>query len=226
MAEYMVIGGASGTGAELVRQLIEGGNNVHATSSRRDLPGTQWFDARSPGELVFPERLDGLVYCPGTIRLKPFHRLTKEEFLDDFTVNCLGAVAVIQQCLPALKRSASPSIVLFSTIAAAQGMAFHASIASAKGAVEGLVRSLAAEFAPAIRVNAIAPTLTDTPLAAALLDTDAKRDAARKRNPLQEVGNPADIAAMARFLLGAESRMLSGQILRPDAGLSSIRLFQ
>jgi NAD(P)-dependent dehydrogenase (short-subunit alcohol dehydrogenase family) len=169
--------------------------------------------------------LDGLVYLPGSITLKPFNRLSAEDFLNDFQVNCLGAVAAIQSALPALKAAPSASIVLFSTIAVAQGLSFHASIAAAKGAVEGLARSLAAELAPKIRVNGIAPSLTDTPLAGTLLNTDAKKEASAKRHPLQLVGEPDDVAQMVSFLLSDASKFLTGQILRPDGGLSSVRTF-
>jgi NAD(P)-dependent dehydrogenase (short-subunit alcohol dehydrogenase family) len=169
--------------------------------------------------------LDGLVYFPGTITLKPFHQVSDEDFLDDFRVNCLGAAAVIRQALPALKAAPSASIVLFSTVAVAQGMPFHASIASAKGAVEGLALSLAAELAPKIRVNVIAPSLTDTSLAGTLLNSEAKREAAAKRHPLQRVGDAADVAELAAFLLSDASAFITGQIFRPDGGLSSIRTF-
>jgi NAD(P)-dependent dehydrogenase (short-subunit alcohol dehydrogenase family) len=174
---------------------------------------------------VLPASLDGLIYFPGTITLKPFHRLTPADFLNDFQVNCLGAAHVIQQALPALKSAPAASIVLFSTIAVAQGMAFHASIAAAKAAVEGLTKSLAAELAPKIRVNAIAPSLTDTPLASLLLGNETKREAAAKRHPLQTVGKPDDIAQLVAFLLSSASSFLTGQILRPDGGLSSVRTF-
>ncbi|MGA6924282.1 MAG: SDR family oxidoreductase [Desulfosarcina sp.] len=148
------------------------------------------------------DRIQGMAYCPGSIRLRPFHRLKAEDFLADLEINLLGAVKAIQACLPGLKRADAPgSIVLFSTVAVKTGMPFHASIASAKGAIEGLTRSLAAEFAPRIRVNAIAPSLTDTSLADALLSDDGKRAAAAERHPLKRIGTPADIAAAAKFLL-------------------------
>jgi 3-oxoacyl-[acyl-carrier protein] reductase len=183
----------------------------------------QPFDALQPVTLELPAQLDGLVYLPGSITLKPFHRLTAEDFRADFQVNCLGAVAVLQAALPALKAAPHASVVLFSTIAVAQGLSFHASIAAAKGAVEGLTRSLAAELAPKIRVNAIAPSLTDTPLAGNLLNTPAKKEAAAKRHPLQQVGEPEDVAQLVAFLLSDASKFFTGQVLRPDGGLSSVR---
>lgn len=227
---YLLIGGNSGIGLATAELLKSQGHEILAASRSGDhlaalgIP-VQPFDALDPQPLDLPETLDGLIYFPGTITLKPFHRLTPEDFLHDYRVNCLGAVHAIQQALPALKKAPAASIVLFSTIAVAQGMAFHASIAAAKAAVEGLTKSLAAELAPKIRVNAIAPSLTDTPLASMLLGNDAKREAAAKRHPLQTVGNPAHTAQLAAFLLSDASSFITGQIHRPDGGLSSIRTF-
>jgi 3-oxoacyl-[acyl-carrier protein] reductase len=225
-----MIGGNSGIGLETARLLKGQGISLIAAVRR---PGAlaelgipvQSFDAMNPGPLELPPVLDGLVYFPGSITLKPFHRLTTEDFLNDFRVNFLGAVSVLQTALPALKAAPLSSVVLFSTIACAQGLSFHASIAAAKGAVEGLTLSLAAELAPKIRVNAIAPSLTDTPLAGSLLSSDAKKDAAAKRHPLQQVGTPEDMAQLVSFLLSDASKFFTGQILRPDGGLSSVRNF-
>jgi NAD(P)-dependent dehydrogenase (short-subunit alcohol dehydrogenase family) len=226
----LLIGGNSGIGLATARLLHAQGDQVLAAArtagplAELGIP-VQPFDALEPTTLQLPEVLDGLVYFPGTINLRPFHRLSAEDFLNDYRVNCLGAAAAIQAALPALKASAQASIVLFSTVAVAQGMPFHASIAAAKGAVEGLTRALAAEFAPKIRVNAIAPSLTDTPLAGPLLNNDAKRDAAARRHPLQQVGSAEDIARLVDFLLSPVSTFITGQIHRPDGGLSSLRLF-
>jgi NAD(P)-dependent dehydrogenase (short-subunit alcohol dehydrogenase family) len=173
------------------------------------------------GEL--PELIDGLVYCPGTINLKPFRRLTEDDFLNDFSVNLTGAIKVIQKLYSRLRKSEHASIVMFSTIAVSVGMNFHSSIAASKGAVEGLVKSLAAEFAPRIRVNAIAPSLTDTPLAASLLSTDAKKEISSKMHPLQRIGNIDDHVNATLFLLGQQSSWMTGQILRVYGGMSSIK---
>ncbi len=173
------------------------------------------------GEL--PEVIDGLVYCPGTINLKPFRRLTDQDFLNDFIVNVNGAVKVIQNLYSRLRKSEHASIVLFSTVAATVGMNFHSSIAASKGAVEGLVKSLAAEFASRIRVNAVAPSLSDTPLAASLLSNDTKKEHSSKMHPLQRIGNIDDQVNAVLFLLGHQSSWITGQILHVDGGLSAIK---
>lgn len=228
----LLIGGNSGIGLATSQLLSAAGHQLTA-AVRTPAPLTDLgirtlpFDAMAPAldtELL-PDTLDGLAYFPGSIQLKPFQRMEPETFLHDFQLNCLGAVAAIQAALPALKKSGNASIVLFSTVAVAQGMPFHCSIAAAKGAVEGLAKSLAAELAPSIRVNVIAPSLTDTPLAQPLLNSQAKQEAAAKRHPLQRVGQSNEVAELVSFLLSDASRSISGQILRPDGALSSIRLF-
>ncbi len=225
-----MIGGNTGIGLATAKLLLAQGNHVIA-AARTAGPleelgiSVQPFDALNPTALELPPMLDGFIYCPGSITLKPFHRLTAEDFMKDYQINCLGAVAALQAALPALKAAPSASVVLFSTVAVAQGMPFHASIAAAKGAVEGLTFSLAAELAPKIRVNAIAPSLTETPLAGNLLNSDAKKEACAKRHPLQLVGDADDVAQLAAFLLSDAAKFFTGQVLRPDGGLSSVRTF-
>ncbi len=225
-----IIGGTSGIGRATVAQLQADGHFVHAACRSPEKLAdlglvAQPFDAAAPGPLTWPERLDGLVYFPGSISLKPFHRLTPEDFQRDLQVNLFGAIAALQSALPALKASGNAAVVLFSTVAVAQGMPMHASIAAAKGAVEALAKSLAAEWAPAIRVNVIAPSLTDTPLAGALLNSDLKKEAAAKRHPLQQVGRSEDMAALVAHLLSGHARFMTGQVLRVDGGLSAVRTF-
>jgi 3-oxoacyl-[acyl-carrier protein] reductase len=227
---YLVIGGSKGIGLAVVKALsIE---NRVLTGSRSSenllgLPNVNYFAydaiADAKADFQLPDELHGLVYCAGSINLKPFHRLTEEDFINDLKINLLGAVKVIQYALPALKKSGNASIVLFSTVAVQTGMGFHASVAAAKGAVEGLTRSLAAEFAPTIRVNCIAPSLTNTPLAEKLLNTPEKIEASNKRHPLSKIGQPNDIAASVAFLLSDNSSWITGQILHIDGGLGSLR---
>ncbi len=230
MKTILMIGGNTGIGYEAAKKLKSAGHRVIA-AVREAAPlealgvETQPFEATALSELDLPEVLDGLVYFPGSINLKPFHRLTASDFENDYAINAQGAVHCLQQALPALKKSPQASVVLFSSVAVQTGMPFHASIAMAKGAVEGLTRSLAAELAPRIRVNAIAPSLTDTPLAAPLLNAEAKREASAKRHPLNQVGDPADLASLVSLLLGEESKFITGQVLAADGGMSSVKLF-
>jgi NAD(P)-dependent dehydrogenase (short-subunit alcohol dehydrogenase family) len=233
--EFVVFGGSAGIGLEITRRLFAMKRRVTvvARSARNvDLPEDV---ARLSIDLTrddidpesIPEKIQGMIYCPGSIRLRPFHRLTAEEFMTDFQINLLGAVKAIQACLPGLKKAQTPaSIVLFSTVAVQTGMPFHASIASAKGAVEGLTRSLAAEFAPGIRVNAIAPSLTETDLARGLLSDAGKRSAAADRHPLKRIGQPQDIAAAATFLLADSSSWITGQVIAVDGGMGALRTFK
>ena len=172
-----------------------------------------------------PDSIAGAVYCPGTVNLKSFRALSEDDFRRDWEVNLLGAVRFLKACQTRLKgEDGTPaSVVLFSTVAVGQGMPMHASVAAAKGAVEGLVRSLAAEWAPKVRVNAIAPALVDTPLVERMLATPEKREAMSARYPLKRVGTAADAAALARFLLSADSGWITGQVLGLDGGMSTLR---
>lgn len=205
---YLLVGASSGIGAALLETLVAAGASVTHLSRNPegapDLPGTKGlrWDARTepfPTEAV-PEQLDGVAYCPGGIRLRPFERLKEQDFNEEWELNLLGAVRTLHGVLPALKRSDAASVVLFSTVAVQTGMPFHAAVAAAKGAVEGLTRSLAAEWAPRIRVNAIAPTLTDTPLAERLLGSEDKRRAAAERHPLKRINTAQDVARTAAWL--------------------------
>ena len=226
---YVVIGGTKGIGAALVQQLSNAGHHVIYTGraeTSNTPPNTTYlpYQATATEPLQpLPEAIHGLVYCPGSINLKPFHRLSDQEYIDDYQLNVLGAIRVVKQCLKPLKKAGNASIVLFSTVAVGQGMPFHASVAAAKGAVEGLTRSLAAELAPGIRVNAVAPSITDTPLAARLLGTDEKRAASAQRHPLKAVGTAEQIAGMAAFLLSPQAAFITGQVVGVDGGMSAIR---
>ncbi len=220
----ILVGGNSGIGKAVAAQLQEDGATIFSYS--RTGEGTAAVDFSTDFEELpgLPEIIDGVVYCPGTINLKPFHRISIADFKQEMEVNFYGAIRLLQACLKGLKKSSSPSVVLYSTVAVQTGMGFHAGIASAKGAVEGLTRSLAAEWAPnKIKVNAIAPSLTDTPLASALLSTPEKKEASDKRHPLGRVGRPEDIAEATVFLLSEKSSWMTGQILHLDGGMSHLK---
>jgi len=234
-SNYLIVGGSSGIGLEIVNQLSGRGDHVTVISrSRGQLAQTEGVEHLALDvtrddldSIVLPDVLDGLAYCPGTIRLKPFRRLGNEDLLEDLQVNYLGAVRIIQACLTRLRKAPEGgAVVLFSTVAVQTGMPFHASIAGAKGAVEGLTRSLAAELAPHIRFNAIAPSLTDTPLAQDLLVSPEKRKAADDRHPLKRVGSPAEVARLAVGLLSSDYGWMTGQVLKIDGGMGSVRTFR
>lgn len=230
MKNIVVVGGTKGIGKQLVDALTGYNRFVIARSQDELLLNEQTTflpgDVTAPSIDIsgLPDVIDGLVYCPGSINLKPFHRLTEADFLNEWQLNFMGAVKIIQQLLPALKKAETPSIVLFSTVAVQTGMPFHASIAAAKGAIEGLTRSLAAELAPKIRVNCIAPSLVQTSLAEKLTNTPEKIEAGGKRHALQRIGQPNDIAAMAEFLLSDKAAWITGQVLHIDGGMSTLKV--
>ena len=230
-----VVGGSSGIGLEIVKKLEDNQNEVFVGSrtseTLTDYPEVHHLQLDVTKDFSdlqgLPEILHGLVYCPGTIILKPFQRLTIADFRRDLEINLLGAVKVIQGCLKRLKKSPTgASVILFSTVAVKVGMPFHASVASAKGAVEGLMKSLAAEFAPRIRVNAIAPSLTDTPLAESLLSSEDRKKASAERHPLKRIGSAQEIAGLAQHLLSDEGSWITGQVFHVDGGMSSLRVFK
>lgn len=227
---YVIAGGSTGIGFALAKHLVESGNSVTVLSRTKGeldtLSGVNHITHDVTSETV-PEiaadTIDGFVYCPGTINLKPFHGIKPKAFQQDFDVNVLGAVKLTQAVLKQLKAAPKASIVYFSTVAVSQGMPYHASVAASKGAIEGMTRSLAAELAPAIRVNCIAPSITDTPLASRILSNDDKKEAAGKRHALGRVGSAAEIAKAAAYLLSEDAAWITGQVLGIDGGMSAIR---
>lgn len=228
MKHYVIVGASSGIGFELAKMLSASNQITALSRSEKDLttlPNTTFYTLDiSEENTAFPaldKPVDGLIYCPGTINLKPFRSLRAEDYLNEWNINFLGAVKTIKHFLPQLQQAENPNIVLFSTVAVQTGMAFHASIAAAKGAVEGLTRSLAAEFAPKIRVNAVAPSLTNTPLADKLVNAEAKLRSAEERHPLKKIGQPDDIANAVLYLLNAN--WVTGQIMSVDGGMSALR---
>ena len=231
MAIFLVVGGSSGIGLQVTNQLAAAGHTVHATYNTYAVEGAGSIHYHNLNVLdeninldFLPASIEGIVYCPGAISLRPFNRIPTDDFIKDYTLQVVGAVKIIQAALPKLKESKNGSIVLFSTVAVQLGLNFHSLVASSKGAIEGLTKALSAELAPTIRVNCIAPSLTNTPLAASLLNSEQKMDANAQRHPLKRVGTPLDIANAVEFLLTDKSSWVTGQILAIDGGMSTIKL--
>jgi NAD(P)-dependent dehydrogenase (short-subunit alcohol dehydrogenase family) len=227
MKNIAIIGGSKGIGSALLEELSSTHNiiNISRTAPEISHPNVTHYtcDILSE-ELPDIEALDSLVYCPGSINLKPISRLSLEDFRADFEINVIGAVKAVQKYLPKLKKGNNPSILLFSTVASKLGMPFHASVAASKSGVEGLVKSLGAELAPTIRVNGIAPTVTDTPLASKLLRNDKIIESIKERHPLKRFLNPEEVAHTASFLISDKATSFSGQIFEMDCGIVSFKI--
>lgn len=225
----LIIGASSGIGKSLAEMVIADGANVIAASrSNPNIKGVTYIPldvtAMSSEIEGLPSELHGVVYAPGTINLKPFHRLSIDVFQQDLEINVLGAIKVLQASFKSLKAAKGSSVVLFSTVAAKLGMNFHSSIATSKGAIEGLGKSLAAEWAVHnVRVNILAPSLTDTPLADRLLATPEKKEASNKRHPIGRFGKSDDLAHMAKLLLSDEGSWITGQVVGVDGGVGSLK---
>ena len=228
MKNILIIGGSYGIGLAIAEQLQNENNVFIASRTNENIENENvthiTFDATTDtlDTTLLPEVIDGLVYCPGSINLRPFKGLKIETFEADLQINFIGLVKVIQSVLKNLTASNQSSIVLFSSVAASMGMPFHTSVAASKGAIEGFAKALAAEYAPKIRVNVIAPSLTDTPLADKFLNNDVKREKSAERHPLKRVGTSEDMAQMASFLLSDKSSWISGQIFHVDGGMSTL----
>lgn len=228
MKNILLIGGSTGIGFQIAELMRENNKIFVASRNTGDLDTNKVthleFDVLKDdiSELDLPDTLDGLVYCPGSIDLKPFKMIKPENFEKEMNLNFFGLVRCVQGCLDKLKNSNQASLVFFSTVAVKVGMPFHTNVAAAKGAIEGFSKALAAEYAPNFRVNVIAPSLTDTPLAQKLLSNDDKRERMDSRHPLKRVGEAKDIANLAAFLLSDTSSWITGQVLGVDGGLSTI----
>lgn len=232
MANYLIIGASSGIGKKLSEKLAESGHQVYGTYHKNELhpenDRIQLFPLNVLDETIsldfLPENLAGIVYCPGSINLRPFERIKPVDFINDYNLQVVGAIKTIQAAASKLKASENAAIILFSTVAVQTGLAFHSQVSASKGAIEGLTKALAAEYAPKIRVNCIAPSLTDTPLAASLLNSDQKKQANAERHPLKRIGTTDDIANMVEFLLSPKANWITGQIIHVDGGFSTLKV--
>lgn len=227
MKTIIVVGGSKGIGNAIVKTLLPSHKVINLSRTQPEESHenlTHYSIDIINDELPDIETADGLVYCPGSINLKPINRLSLDDFKNDFEINVLGAVKAIQHYLKILKNGDKSSIVLFSTVAAKLGMPFHASVAASKSAVEGLTKSLGAELAPTIRVNAIAPTVTNTELASKLLRNERMIENMNERHPLKSYLQPQEVADMATFLLSEKAASLSGQVFEMDYGIVSFKI--
>jgi len=232
MANYLIIGASSGIGKKLAEHLSESGQQVFGTYFKNELPShtplLQYYPLNVLDETLtldfLPETLAGVIYCPGSINLRPFERIKPADFINDYQLQVIGAIRVIQAVASKLKKIENATITLFSTVAVQTGLPFHSQVSASKGAIEGLTKALAAEYAPSIRVNCIAPSLTDTPLAAVLLNNEQKREANSLRHPLKRIGTTEDIANMVEFLISPKASWITGQIMHVDGGISTLKI--
>jgi len=228
MRNIVIIGGSKGIGNAILLQQLEKNNIVHNIS--RNIPEISHPNLKHysldvlQDALPDVENIDVLIYCPGSINLKPIGSLSVGDFRSDFEINVIGAVKTIQKYLPILKKGTNPSIILFSTVAAKLGMPFHASIATAKAGIEGLVKSLGAELASVVRINAIAPTITETSLAAGILRNDRMKENMMERHPMKNYLKPEEVASMANYLISENAKSISGQVFEMDYGIVTFKI--
>jgi len=228
MRNIVIIGGSKGIGNAILTSQLNLNNNVFnisRTAPEITHPNLTHYNCDVLND-EFPdiELVDTLIYCPGSINLKPISTLTIDDFRTDFEINVIGAVKAIKKYLKPLKNGNNPNILLFSTVATKLGMPYHASIAASKSAIEGLTKSLGAELAPTIRINAIAPTVTDTDLASKILRNDTMKEVISEKHPLKRYLNTNDVAALADFLISQKSSAISGQIFNLDCGIVTFKI--
>lgn len=227
MKNIVIVGGSKGIGQAIVNSLVQNNKIINISRSAPSLSHTNLTHISCDilnDEIPEIEAVDTLIYCPGSINLKPISRLKLDDFREDFEINVIGAVKAIQHLLPKLKNGNNPSILLFSTVATKLGMPFHASVAAAKSGVEGITKSLGAELAPTIRVNAIAPTVTDTDLASKLLRNERMIENITERHPLKKFLKPEEVADLATFLISDKAKSISGQIFELDCGIVNFKI--
>ena len=232
MSNYLIIGASSGIGKALTLRLADAGHRIFGTFNKNEIhpehPLIKYLPLNVLDEKFsldfLPETLTGVIYCPGSINLRPFERIKPVDFINDYNLQVVGAIKTIQSVASKLKNSENAAIVLFSTVAVQIGLPFHSQVSASKGAIEGLTKALAAEYAPKIRVNCIAPSITDTPMAASLLNSEQKREANAQRHPLKRIGTTEDIVNMVEFLLSSKASWITGQIMHVDGGMSTVKI--
>ena len=227
MNKIVIVGGSRGIGKEIINELINGNMIINLSRNKPELTHTNLTHYNTDilsSDLPDLEDVSSVIYCPGSINLKPIGRISLDEFREDFEINVVGAVKIIQKYLPSLKKSTNASILLFSTVATKLGMPYHSTVAASKSAIDGLVKTLGAELAPKIRVNAIAPTITKTDLASKLLRNEKVIENMIERHPLKKILMPEEVAKMAKFLISTDASSISGQIFNLDAGIVSFKL--
>lgn len=225
MSKILIVGGSKGIGHELLKLISIDEECINISRTDPNVAGVDHYKLDvMTDDLPDISGIDTLVYCPGSITLKPIGSLKESDFLNDYKINVLGAVRLIKKYLPVIKKQVNSSILLFSTVAVGQGMPFHSSIAIAKAGVEALSKSLAAELAPTVRVNCIAPSIVDTDLASGILRSDKSREKVATRHPLKKILTPVEIAETARFLISPKASGITGQIIGVDAGLSTLKI--
>ena len=226
MRNILIIGGTKGIGKAIVDLLVNENNIVCMSRNSTEFSHNNYshitFDS-TVDEFPDFEKVDTLIYCPGTINLKPISTLSIEDFRKDFEINVIGAVKAIKKYIPLLKKGFNPSILLFSTVATKLGMPYHASVSASKSAIDGIVKTLGAELAPKIRINAIAPTITQTELASKILRNDKVVENMIERHPLKKILSPEEVSKMSEFLISENASSISGQIINMDAGIVSFK---
>ena len=227
MNKIIIVGGSRGIGKEIINELVDDNMIINLSRNKPELTHTNLTHYNIDiltSDLPDLEDVSSLIYCPGSINLKPISRISLDEFREDFEINVIGAIKAIQKYLPCLKKSNDASILLFSTVATKLGMPYHSSVAASKSAIDGLVKTLGAELAPKIRVNAIAPTITKTDLASKFLRNEKVIENMIERHPLKKILMPEEVSKMAKFLVSKDASSISGQIFNLDAGIVSFKL--
>ncbi len=228
MKNILVVGGSKGIGREIVNSQLEKGNNCYNFSRTESGINNQNLTEEKidilSDDLPEIENIDSVIYCPGSINLKPILQLKEEDFVNDFNINVLGAIKTVKTYLNNLKKGNDPSLLFFSTVAVGQGMPFHSSVSVAKAGIEGLTKSLAAELAPSIRVNCIAPTITRTDMAQRILRNEKIEENIANKHPLKKICEAKDISDMADFLISHNAKNITGQIMHVDGGMSTLKI--